>query len=203
MVNKSPEPFRARVQTLKAAGMSYVDMYLGCERVRSDSWWNSVALHGAWGGPKSARVGPPAPETWEGIAKLFGTSKDDVAAMIAADWYGTGATDVQPEDSRRAGAMTQLSDDDLALLDRIAARLGSTPQPEGRTPMAVLEIKKWSPRNYSEGAESTKRCTWGSGKVSGACPETPVYTVRARDDSRWSACRTHVVTYIDDRLEEH
>lgn len=58
------------------------------DRVRSHSWWKNLTEWGAWNGPGATRVGPPDPEALPGIAKLFATSVEQVAAMVAADWYG-------------------------------------------------------------------------------------------------------------------
>lgn len=67
-------------------------MSVECDRVRSHSWWRNLVEYGAWSGP-NARVGPPTPDEFDGIAKLFRTTREQVAAMIAADWYG-----IQPDE---------------------------------------------------------------------------------------------------------
>ncbi|MFI1585775.1 hypothetical protein [Embleya sp. NPDC020630] len=67
--------------------MDYIAMQVGCDRARSHSWWRNVVEYGPWKGPQG-RTGPPTPDEWDGIAQLFGTTRDQVRAMIAADWFG-------------------------------------------------------------------------------------------------------------------
>ncbi|MGW4961398.1 hypothetical protein ACWEPL_29605 [Nonomuraea sp. NPDC004186] len=117
-------PFRDKVLTLRENGLSYVDMSRESLSVRSDSWWNAVALHGAWGGGPSARVGPPAPETFEGIAHLFRMSKEEVQAMIAADWYGAHPKQQTSSAAQRLEApLNKLSAKDLNLVESLVRRL--------------------------------------------------------------------------------
>lgn len=92
--------------------------------IRSDSWWNAIALHGAWGGGPSARVGPPPPETFEGIAHLFRVTEEEVQAMIAADWYGAyPEQQTSPAAQRLEAPLSQLSAKDLDLVEGIVRRL--------------------------------------------------------------------------------
>ena len=82
--------------------------------------------HGAWKGPNATRVGPPTPEALEGIAKLFKTSVEQVAAMVAADWYGVYPdADVSQWALRLSPILDQLDDADAELLDTLARRLAS------------------------------------------------------------------------------
>lgn len=117
-------PFRDKVLKLRQDGLSYVDMNRESLGVRSDSWWNAIALHGAWGGGPSARVGPPAPETFEGIAHLFRVTKEEVQAMIAADWYGAHPKQQPSSAAQRLEApLSQLSEEDLDLVESLVRRL--------------------------------------------------------------------------------
>ncbi|MET7304986.1 hypothetical protein [Embleya sp. NPDC005575] len=79
-------PFRDTTKAL-AQRMDYIAMQVGCDRARSHSWWRNVVEYGPWKGSQG-RTGPPTPDEWDGIAKLFGTTRDQVRAMIAADWFG-------------------------------------------------------------------------------------------------------------------
>ncbi|MEV6155420.1 hypothetical protein AB0L53_34275 [Nonomuraea sp. NPDC052129] len=83
----SRTPFRDTARAI-ADRMDYIAMSVGCDRVRSHSWWRNMVEYGAWNGPGAGRVGPPDPEAVIGIAKLFATTPEQVNAMIAADWYG-------------------------------------------------------------------------------------------------------------------
>ncbi|MEV1245717.1 hypothetical protein [Nonomuraea sp. NPDC049750] len=117
-------PFRDKVLRLRQDGLSYVDMHRESLGVRSDSWWNAIALHGAWGGGPSARVGPPAPEVFDGIAHLFKVTREEVQAMIAADWYGTHSQQQTSAAVQRLQApLNQLSDEDLNLVESLVRRL--------------------------------------------------------------------------------
>ncbi|MGW2645030.1 hypothetical protein ACWC2T_08920 [Streptomyces sp. NPDC001393] len=81
-------PFRDTARTI-ARKKDYISMSVECDRARSHSWWKNIAECGAWGVTSGgARVGPPTPDEFPGIAKLFGTTVEQVAAMVAADWYG-------------------------------------------------------------------------------------------------------------------
>ncbi len=94
------------------------------DRARSHGWWKNLVEHGAWGGRNGNRVGPPTPETLPGIAKLFGTTVEQVAAMVAADWY-----DVYPDADVSARALAlgptldRIDESDAALLETLAKRL--------------------------------------------------------------------------------
>ncbi|MBB1256537.1 hypothetical protein H3146_24765 [Streptomyces sp. OF3] len=79
-------PFRDTASAL-ALSMDYIAMQVGCDRARSHSWWRNVVEYGPWKG-QQGRTAPPSPDEWAGIAKLFGTTEEQVRAMIAADWFG-------------------------------------------------------------------------------------------------------------------
>src|SRR6266545_6985005 len=80
-------PFRDTASRISKR-KDYITMSVDSNRARSHAWWKNLVEYGAWSGPGSTRVGPPDPEALAGIARLFGTSKEQVAAMVAADWYG-------------------------------------------------------------------------------------------------------------------
>src|SRR5689334_15908229 len=84
-------PFRDTAKKI-AESKDYLAMSVGCDRARSHTWWKRLVEYGPWESRGYGRVGPPDREALAGIAKLFGTTPDQVATMIAADWY-----DVHPE----------------------------------------------------------------------------------------------------------
>jgi hypothetical protein len=100
-------------------------MSVECGRARSHTWWKRLVEHGPWGqGPGYGRVGPPDPEALEGIAELFGTTVEQVAAMVAADWYGVNPdTDVSTRVLRLGPVLDNLDDADAELVKSLAHRL--------------------------------------------------------------------------------
>jgi hypothetical protein len=113
--------------------MDFLDMSVGSDRARSHGWWRNIVEWGAWNGPGSGRVGPPDPEALPGIAKLFQTTEEQVAAMVAADWYG-----VHPDTEASARALSlsptldKLDEADADLLETLARRLaGESSGPVG------------------------------------------------------------------------
>lgn len=80
--------------------------------------------HGPWQTRGYGRVAPPTPDKLEAIAKLFQTSTERVAAMIAADWY-----DVQPKTQvsarvlRIESMLDKLTDSDADMVEALARRL--------------------------------------------------------------------------------
>lgn len=98
-------------------------MQHGSDRARSHAWWKNLVEYGAWEGP-GVRVGPPSPEALAGIAKLFGTSEEQVCAMIAADWYGVHPdTELSARTQRLGPVLDKLSDSDADLVEAVAQRL--------------------------------------------------------------------------------
>ena len=63
-------------------------MSVECDRARSHTWWKRLVEYGPWESRGYGRVGPPDREALHGIARLFGTTAEHVATMVAADWYG-------------------------------------------------------------------------------------------------------------------
>lgn len=94
-------------------------------RARSHGWWRRLVEDGPWGkGYRTGRVGPPDREALGGIARLFGTTPERVAEMIAADWYGV-RTEMEMSDRvlNLSHLLDALSDEDAKLVESIARRL--------------------------------------------------------------------------------
>lgn len=116
-------PFRDTAQEI-AKRMDYISMSVEGGRARSHGWWRNLVEHGPWRGPGATRVGPPDPEALPGIAKLFGTSPDQVAKMVAADWYGVQQDEAVSAQALRLGpVLDRLSDSDADLLEALVRRL--------------------------------------------------------------------------------
>ncbi|WAH99762.1 hypothetical protein [Arthrobacter sp. MMS18-M83] len=94
------------------------------ERARSHGWWRNLVEYGAWNGPGSNRVAPPDPQAIPGIAKLFGTTEEQVRAMVAADWYHVYPdTEISARVQRLAPLLDRLTDDDADLAEKLVRRL--------------------------------------------------------------------------------
>ncbi len=99
-------------------------MSVNSDRARSHGWWRNLVEHGAWGGPGATRVGPPDREALPGIAALFGTSEEQVAKMVAADWYDVeGDGQLSPWTLRLAPVLERLSESDAELVETLVRRL--------------------------------------------------------------------------------
>lgn len=121
----STTPFRDTARKI-AKENDYIEMQVGCDSARSHAWWRNLVHYGAWNGPGTVRVGPPGPDTLPGIAKLFETSEEQVARMIAADWYGVfPETELSPRVQRLGPLFERLSEGDAELVERLARRLAS------------------------------------------------------------------------------
>lgn len=117
------EPFRDTARKI-AQTKDYLTMSVECNRARSHGWWKNLVEYGAWRGPGNNRVGPPTPEALKGIAVLFGTTEKQVAAMVAADWYGVHPDlDVSTRVLRLGPVLDQLAEPDAELLETLARRL--------------------------------------------------------------------------------
>jgi len=102
----------------------YMAMSFDSQRARSHGWWKNLVEYGAWRGPNGVRVGPPDREALPGIAKLFGTSVEQVAAMVAADWYGVYPdARVSTRALRLSPTLDRLGDRDAELVEKLAERL--------------------------------------------------------------------------------
>jgi hypothetical protein len=116
-------PFRDTATKI-ARTKNYVAMSYESGQVRSHGWWKNVVDYGPWKGPNGTRVGPPDPEALGGIAQLFGTSPDEVAAMVAVDWYGVHRdVDMSARAQRLAPILDELSESDADLVEALAQRL--------------------------------------------------------------------------------
>lgn len=77
------------VRTLmRQRGWDYVDLADACGRQRSNTWWENLLEYGPWKGPGSIRTDPPDSEAIVAFAEVFDITTEQVAAMVAADWYG-------------------------------------------------------------------------------------------------------------------
>lgn len=102
-------------------------MSVECDRARSHGWWKNAVEYGAWKGPGTNRVGPPDRDAIPGIAKLFGTSEEQVAAMIAADWYGVHPNaDISARALRLSPVLDQLTEGDAEIVEALARRLAKS-----------------------------------------------------------------------------
>jgi hypothetical protein len=104
--------------------LDYVAMQVHSDGARSHGWWRNLVEHGAWAGPGRTRVGPPDLEALDGIAKLFGTTPEQVAAMVAADWYGVHPNnELSPLVLRMGPAIDHLDEVDAGLVELLIRRL--------------------------------------------------------------------------------
>lgn len=83
-----------------------------------------MAEHGAWGRGGAGRVGPPTPDQFPGLARLLGTSEDQIAAMVVADFYkvDTG-NEFSARVRRLAPKLENLAEDDADMVEELVARL--------------------------------------------------------------------------------
>ncbi len=122
-------PFRDKARQI-AESSDYMTMQVRSQKARSHSWWRNVCEYGPWEGPNGTHTGPPTPAEFDGVAKLFKVSTDQVARMIAADWYGVPMNGpVSDRSSRVVVKLESLSAADAklaeALVDRLAEGAGS------------------------------------------------------------------------------
>lgn len=116
-------PFHDKAKRINGT-KDYQAMSYESDRARSSAWWKNLVEHGAWRGPKGSRVGPPGPEALPGIAKLFDTTVEQVAAMVAADWYGVHPdADVSARALSLSPTLDRMGEPDAALLEVLAKRL--------------------------------------------------------------------------------
>lgn len=110
-----------------ANSKDYLTMSVECGRARSHTWWKRFVEQGAWGeSPGYGRVGPPEPQALDGIARLFGTTRDQVAKMVAADWFGVHPeTEVSTRVLRLSPVLDALDEADAKLVEALARRLAS------------------------------------------------------------------------------
>lgn len=74
-----------------------------------------------------ARVGPPTPEEFKGLAKLLGTTPDQIASMVVADFYGVDTGDgFSARMQRLSPIIDGLAESDAELIENTARRLGQS-----------------------------------------------------------------------------
>jgi hypothetical protein len=119
-------PFQDSLKRIHSSGKDWQDMSYLSDRARSHSWLKNMAENGAWGSAGSGRVGPPTPEEFPGLAKLLGTTTQQVAQMVVTDFYGIDATDGDYSARMRglAPMIDSLDDKDAELVEQTVRRLG-------------------------------------------------------------------------------
>jgi hypothetical protein len=129
-------PFRDTASTIHRS-KDYLTMSVECGRARSHTWWKRLVEYGPWQSRGYGRVGPPDLEALDGIASLFGTTTDQVAAMVAADWYGVHPeTNVLTRMLRLSPVLDALDEDDAKLVEAVARRLASDDRQELSAPLS-------------------------------------------------------------------
>jgi hypothetical protein len=117
-------PFQDSLQQLNRSGKDWVTMSVEADRARSHSWLKNMAEQGAWGSTGGGRVGPPTPDEFGGLAKLLGTTADQVAAMVVADFYGIDSgAGFSARVQRIAPTIDELAEEDAEVIERLATRL--------------------------------------------------------------------------------
>jgi hypothetical protein len=119
-------PLQDSLKQIYDSGKDWVTMSVEADRARSHSWLKNMAEQGAWGSAGAGRVGPPTPKEFVGLAKLLGTTPEQVAEMVVADFYqvdtgGGFSARVQ----RLAPTIDALNVDDLNLVEAVINRLGA------------------------------------------------------------------------------
>jgi hypothetical protein len=112
------KPFTRRVQHLFKY-LTYEQMAEESGGTRGASWWRHVQLE------QTDRFIPPPPKDLPGIAKLFGGTEEQVAAMIAHEFYGvTRFPNLRSErELRFAKDLNALSEEDTELMLELVKRL--------------------------------------------------------------------------------
>lgn len=120
----SSTPFWDKTKQV-AGSMDYTAMQVYSDNALSHGWWRRMVQYGPWGeGGGTGRVNPPSPERLAGIAKLFGTTEERVAEMIAEDWYGVHAgADVSARVVNFGHLIDDLTDEDVELVESLLRRL--------------------------------------------------------------------------------
>lgn len=115
------KPFTRRVQHLFEHVYTYEQMSEESGGTRSASWWRHVQLE------QTDQYNPPPPKDLQGIAKLFGTTVESVAAMIAQEFYGVSKFPNPRSDREHAFSrhLRELSEEDTQLALELIKRLGS------------------------------------------------------------------------------
>jgi hypothetical protein len=125
MTKESATPFRDTAAKI-AGDKGYLAMSVGSDGARSHTWWKRLVEYGPWQTRGYGRLGPPDPDALDGIAKLFGTTAEQVAVMVAADWYSVHPTaDVSTRVRRLSPLLDRLNEADAELVGALVRRLAS------------------------------------------------------------------------------
>jgi hypothetical protein len=124
--NMTSTPLQDSLRHIYESGKDWVTMSVEADRARSHSWLKNMAEQGAWGNAGAGRVGPPTPDQFSGLAKLLGTTPEQVAAMVCTDFYGidTGAGH-SARVQRLAPAIDGLREADATFVESLINRLGA------------------------------------------------------------------------------
>ncbi|MFE1285977.1 hypothetical protein [Streptomyces sp. NPDC058751] len=123
-------PFTSRVQHL----FKYITYEQMCDQsggTRSASWWRHVQLE------HTDLYNPPPPKDIPGIARLFGATEEQVAGMIAREFYGVSRyPNLRSERERHfAPYLNALSEEDADLVLDLVKRLnGEADVKQGEQP---------------------------------------------------------------------
>ncbi|MGC9536534.1 hypothetical protein [Streptomyces sp. UG1] len=121
--------FTARAQQL-AQYMTLTEMEQACNGVRKASWWGRVARY-------DETTQPPFYDSEiAGIAALFGTTQDQVRAMIVEEWFGIAPPRVSGRVKLIAPQVDALAEGDFHLVEGLVNRLAPQQSSED----------KWTPR---------------------------------------------------------
>lgn len=113
-------PFQNMILTLNQR-ITYATMAVKCLHVRSDGWFNTVAL----GYPD---IRPPEPKILGQLGRAFGMTQEQVAALVAESWYGVRSADVSDRVRKLAPAIDALDDESAELVGALVARLAANPE---------------------------------------------------------------------------
>ncbi|WP_131979329.1 hypothetical protein [Jiangella ureilytica] len=108
------QPFRDAVRGLNRRGVRFMDMAIRSNEARSSSWFNNLA--------NGKVVSPPTPEIVPDLARLLERTPEQVAAMVAEDWYGVRVDETSPRVRHLAPAIDNLSDEDFETVDKLITR---------------------------------------------------------------------------------
>jgi hypothetical protein len=108
--------FSARVRQINQY-RTLAEMEEACGRVRKASWWGRVARN------DETTLPPFYDDELDGIAMLFGTTREQVRAMITEEWFGVASTPASSRIKRLAPQIDTLTDADFDLIQNVANRL--------------------------------------------------------------------------------
>lgn len=128
------KPFTRRVQHLFEHVYTYEQLAKESGGTRSASWWRHVQLE------QTNLYNPPPPKDLPGIAKLFGTTVEGVAAMVAQEFYGVTKFPDHRSDREREFRrdLNALSEEDAQLVLDLVKRLGRHVDSRATGPAAAV-----------------------------------------------------------------